>query len=79
MLSEYKTRSLRLSVGQRIVVRPEGFEGLAATVRWVSKHQVGVEFERPLYGPVVEHIQQKQKAQGMYESMGQDQLKLSRR
>jgi hypothetical protein len=42
--------------GQLIVVRLQGLEGLAGRVVWVKGKKAGVKFERPLYGPVVEHI-----------------------
>ena len=28
----------------------------AATVRWNREQYVGVEFDQPIYGPVLEHI-----------------------
>jgi hypothetical protein len=31
-------------------------EGLCGEVRWVRGHEAGIEFERPLYEPVVEHL-----------------------
>lgn len=47
---------LRLSAGDRLLLRPPGMEGPAAVVRWSGRHEAGVEFERALYGPVVEHL-----------------------
>ena len=38
------------------MLRPERMEGLCGTVRWVSGHEAGIEFDRPLYAPVVEHL-----------------------
>ena len=53
------TKNIFLRVGERVVIRPESLEGLPAIVRWVYRHQAGVEFEQPLYGPVAEHLQQR--------------------
>ena len=53
--------SFALSVrpGAKVVLRPEHMEGLCGTVRWVCAHEAGIEFERPLYAPVVEHLHRK--------------------
>jgi hypothetical protein len=45
-----------LRPGQLIVVRLQSFEGLPGRVCWVRGKRAGVKFDRPLYGPVVEHI-----------------------
>ena len=45
-----------LKPGQLVVVRLQSLEGLAGKVVWVKGKKAGVKFERPLYGPVVEHI-----------------------
>jgi hypothetical protein len=50
------TRSLYLSVGMRVTIKPEGMEGFSGVVRWLGADGVGVEFDRPLYGPVVDHL-----------------------
>ena len=42
--------------GALVVLRLEGLEGLDCTVRWSRDRQVGLEFRRRLYGPVVEHL-----------------------
>ncbi len=52
------TSTLAVRVGQRIVIRPQGLEGVGGTVRWIEGHQAGFEFEAPLYGPVVDHLRQ---------------------
>ena len=31
-------------------------EGIPSVVRWVAKDKVGVEFDVPLYEPIVEHL-----------------------
>jgi PilZ domain len=51
-----ESRALTVQAGDMVVVRPDGLEGLCGTVRWASGHGAGVEFERPLYGPVVDHL-----------------------
>ena len=50
------TRGLFYRVGASVIIRPEGLEGIAGTVRWVEGCRAGVQFERPLYGPVLEHL-----------------------
>lgn len=43
-------------VGTRVLLRPEGMEGMTGIVRWISGDTAGVEFDRPLYAPVVDHL-----------------------
>ena len=50
-------RALPVTVGLRIRVKPDTFEPLSGVVRWVRRGDAGVEFDKPLYGPVAEHIQ----------------------
>lgn len=50
------TRSLYLSVGMRVTIKPEGMEAIGGVVRWLGQDGAGVEFDNPLYGPVVEHL-----------------------
>ena len=52
----FESFALTLHEGDLVVVRPEGLEGLCGRVRWVSRHTAGIEFERPIYGPVLEHL-----------------------
>ncbi len=52
----FESFALTLHAGDLIVVSPEGLEGLCARVRWVSGHSAGIEFDRPLYGPVRDHL-----------------------
>lgn len=49
-------RGIYFRVGTRLIVRPNGMESMSGVVRWVSGDLAGVEFDRPLYGPVLEHI-----------------------
>lgn len=46
----------RFRVGARVVIRPEGLEGVTGIVRWVDATKAGIEFDAPLYGPIVEHM-----------------------
>ena len=39
-----------------MVIRPEGMEGLTGVVRWINGNQAGVEFDNPLYAPIVDHL-----------------------
>jgi hypothetical protein len=48
-----------LRVGDTVIVRTDILEGLTGQVRWVDLDHAGVCFDRPLYGPVVEHIHYK--------------------
>jgi len=50
------SHALTARPGMRIVLRPSSMEGLCGEVRWVRGHEAGIEFERPLYAPVVEHL-----------------------
>lgn len=49
-------QGLHFRVGARLTIRPEGFEGLPGVVRWVRGDLAGVEFDRPLYGPIVDYM-----------------------
>ena len=50
------TSSLHLNVGMRVIIKPEGIEGLSGVVRWIDRARAGIEFDAPLYGPVAEFI-----------------------
>ena len=54
-----QSSGLILSVGQLVVVRPEGLEGLCGRICWVDGHVAGIAFDQPLYQPVVEHLQRR--------------------
>lgn len=43
-----KDTQIRLTIG--------GMGPFDATVRWNRQQYVGVEFDRPIYGPILEHI-----------------------
>ncbi|WP_324260796.1 PilZ domain-containing protein [Altererythrobacter sp. H2] len=46
----------RMIAGTEISLRIGAIGPVIATVRWCRQQVVGVEFEKPLYGPVFEHI-----------------------
>lgn len=50
------TTSLFFRVGARVVIRPEGIEGLSGVIRWIDGDRAGIEFDNPIYEPVVDHI-----------------------
>ncbi|MES2699344.1 MAG: PilZ domain-containing protein [Pseudomonadota bacterium] len=45
-----------LDLGQHIVVRLEGLEGLPAVVCWVEHERAGIEFARELHPSVLDHL-----------------------
>lgn len=47
---------LYFRVGTRLLLRPEGIEALSGVVRWIKDDVAGVEFDRPIYGPVLDHL-----------------------
>lgn len=51
-----KVRGLYFRVGTRLMLRPQGLESLTGVVRWVRGDLAGVEFDRAIYGPVVDHL-----------------------
>lgn len=51
-----ETRALALRTGMRVIIRPQGLEGLTGVVRWIEGHLAGIEFDSPLYEPVVDHL-----------------------
>lgn len=46
----------RLIPGAQITVRIGAIGPIPATVRWTEGSVVGVEFDNPIYGPVLDHI-----------------------
>lgn len=42
--------------GAQITIRIGPIGPIAATVKWAERQVVGVEFENPIYGPVLDHI-----------------------
>jgi len=51
------TKALSLSEGLKLRIRPQNFESLPGVVRWARGGFAGIQFDRPLYGPVAEHLQ----------------------
>lgn len=52
------TCTLAMRTGLRIVIRPQGLEGVSGVVRWIEGQDAGIEFDTPLYEPVVDHLSQ---------------------
>ncbi|MBV1689077.1 PilZ domain-containing protein [Novosphingobium sp. G106] len=52
------TNTLAVRIGLRIVIRPQGLEGLGGVVRWIEGQHAGIEFDTPLYEPVVDQLSQ---------------------
>lgn len=50
------TMDMPLALGRHLVLHPEGMEGLTGQVIWNEAGTIGFRFDRPLYGPVVEHL-----------------------
>ena len=42
--------------GSQTTIRIGSLGPIDATVRWVNGRQIGIEFHRPIYGPVFEHL-----------------------
>ena len=45
-----------VEVSDSVTIKPEALEVLTGTVRWKEDGWLGVEFHRPMYGPVVDHL-----------------------
>jgi hypothetical protein len=50
------TGGLTLKVNQRVLVKLLPLEVLAGKIIWVEDRTAGIEFERPLYKPVLDHL-----------------------
>jgi hypothetical protein len=48
--------TLVVRIGARVTIRPQGLEGVTGVVRWIEGQQAGIEFDAPLYEPVVDHL-----------------------
>jgi hypothetical protein len=44
------------STGSQVLLKPNGLNALWGSVRWTNGPRCGVEFEQPLYGPVLQHL-----------------------
>ena len=49
-------RSSSLEVGSNVSIRVGRLDPIEATVRWAKGGELGLEFQRPIYGPVFDHI-----------------------
>jgi hypothetical protein len=49
--------NVELRLKQQISIKLESLDYLKGSIRWASETTAGIEFERPLYGPVFEHLQ----------------------
>ena len=43
-----------VAVGDSVSIKPEALEFLTGTVRWKNDDWLGIEFHKPMYGPVVD-------------------------
>ncbi|WP_239807302.1 PilZ domain-containing protein [Croceicoccus hydrothermalis] len=50
------TPSVWMRSGAQVTIRIGSLGPIDATIRWVNDRQVGIEFHRPVYGPVFEHL-----------------------
>ncbi len=50
------TNYLFFNVGSRVLIKPEGMEGLSGVVRWIDRERAGIEFDAPIYEPVLDHL-----------------------
>lgn len=50
------SNGLFFCVGTRVVIRPQGLEGLSGVIRWIRGSTAGILFDAPLYGPIVDHL-----------------------
>jgi hypothetical protein len=51
-----KTDTVLLRVGSHVVIRPDQMESLGGTVRWIAGDCAGVEFDRAIYSPILDHL-----------------------
>lgn len=51
-----RTDTVLFRVGSHVVIRPNHMEALGGTVRWIAGDYAGVEFDRAIYSPVVDHL-----------------------
>lgn len=50
------TNALFVKAGVRVLVKPDGMEGISGVVCWVDSTRAGVRFDKPLYAPVVDYL-----------------------
>ncbi|MGJ0237754.1 PilZ domain-containing protein [Novosphingobium fluoreni] len=51
-----RTDRVMFRVGSHVVIRPKGMEALGGTVRWIAGDCAGLEFDRPIYAPMLDHL-----------------------
>lgn len=44
------------SPGQKLVLKPAQMESLLGEIKWCDGQFAGVQFDRKIYGPIVEHL-----------------------
>lgn len=49
-------RGASLPEGTAVTIRVGRLDPIDATVRWARAGEIGLEFQRPIYGPVFDHI-----------------------
>lgn len=47
---------LRLDVGDKLFLRPEGLEGRACTVMWCNERAAGIKFDQPFHPAVLDNL-----------------------
>ncbi len=47
---------VELRLKQQVSIKLESLDFIKGRISWSSEPGAGIEFERPLYGPVVEHL-----------------------
>jgi len=51
-----RTDTVLFRVGSHVLIRPDHLEPLGGTVRWIAGDCAGVEFDRAIYGPILDHL-----------------------
>jgi len=49
-------QNVELRLKQQVSIKLESLDFIKGRINWSSESGAGIEFERPLYGPVVEHL-----------------------
>lgn len=53
---QFRIREGLVAVGQHVVVKAKGLEGLPGAIRWVLGDRAGMAFEQPLHPAVLDHL-----------------------
>lgn len=51
-----KATAHRAEIGASVFIKPSGLELIVGKVIWTQENQFGVEFQEPIYRPVVDHL-----------------------